>query len=75
MRLDLLKFSDKKLDKLSIKDEKSASEILEIIQRSSFLISRIEKKKTKRNPYPAFTTSSMQIEASRKLGFSQLIKL
>ena len=30
----------------------------------------IQKKETKRNPYAAFTTSSMQIEASRKLGFS-----
>ena len=28
------------------------------------------KKKLKRNPYPAFTTSTMQIESSRKLGFS-----
>ena len=66
----LIKFSDEKLDKLSIKDEKSASKILEIIQKSSFAIIQIEKKETKRNPYPAFTTSSLQIEASRKLGFS-----
>ena len=66
----LINFSDEKIDKLSIKDEKSASEILKIIQKGSYAISQIEKKETKRNPYPAFTTSSMQIEASRKLGFS-----
>ena len=66
----LIKFSDEKIDKLSIKDEKSASEILSIILNGSYAISRIEKKEIKRNPYPAFTTSSMQIEASRKLGFS-----
>ncbi len=66
----LIKYSEKKLDKLSIKDESSASEILEIIKTSSFSVRHIEKKETKRNPYPAFTTSSLQIESSRKLGFS-----
>ena len=71
----LIKFSNEKLDKLSIKDEKSAAEIIKTIQVSSFAISRIEKKETKRNPYPAFTTSSMQIEASRKFRFFLQIKV
>ena len=66
----LIKFAGEKLEKLSIKDEKLALEMLEAVQKNSFTISQIEKKETKRNPYPAFITSSMQIEASRKLGFS-----
>ena len=37
---------------------------------SNFTISNIEKKRVKRNPIPPFTTSTLQQEASRKLGFS-----
>ena len=66
----LIKFNDDKIEKLSIKNEGSALNKLEFIQKGSFFINKIEKKETKRNPYPAFTTSTMQIEASRKLGFS-----
>ena len=66
----LIKFHDEKIEKLSIKNEKSALEKLELIEKSFFHINKIEKKETKRNPYPAFSTSSLQIEANRKLGFS-----
>ncbi len=66
----LIKYDGNKIEKLTIKDEQFASEILNAIQECTFTINRIEKKETKRNPYPPFTTSSMQIEASRKLGFS-----
>ncbi len=66
----LIKYDGNKIEKLTIKDERFASEILNAIQECTFTINRIEKKETKRNPYPPFTTSSMQIEASRKLGFS-----
>jgi len=66
----LIKIKEKKIEKLSIKDEVEASNFLDKICQSKYKISEIQKKETKRNPYPAFTTSSMQIEASRKLGFS-----
>ena len=66
----LIKFKDEKIEKLSIKNEESASDKLKLIDNSSFYINKIEKKEARRNPYPAFTTSSMQIEANRKLGFS-----
>jgi len=66
----LIKYDGDKIEKLTIKDKQFASEILNAIQECTFTINRIEKKETKRNPYPPFTTSSMQIEASRKLGFS-----
>ena len=66
----LIKFNDEKIEKLSIKNEKAAGIKIELIDKSSFYVKKIEKKETKRNPYPAFTTSSLQIEANRKLGFS-----
>ena len=63
-------FDGNKIDKLDIKDEKQASEIYETIKKSNFNVGNITKKEAKRNPYPAFTTSTMQIESSRKLGLS-----
>ncbi len=66
----LINFKEEKIDKLTIKDENSAKNKIELINKSSFDISKVEKKETKRNPYPAFTTSTLQIEANRKLGFS-----
>jgi len=66
----LIKFNDEKIDKLTIKTESEASNFLEKIQNGTYKVKAIQKKETKRNPYAAFTTSSMQIEASRKLGFS-----
>jgi len=66
----LIKIDDIKIEKLTIKNEEEASKFLEEIQKNKFVIDEIQKKETKRNPHAAFTTSSMQIEASRKLGFS-----
>ena len=66
----LIQIDDKKIDKLSIKTDTEATNFLEKIQRNKYKVKEIKKKETKRNPYAAFTTSSMQIESSRKLGFS-----
>ena len=66
----LIKIDKQKIEKLSIKKENIASNYLKKIQSSEFHVEEIQKKETRRNPYAAFTTSSMQIEASRKLGFS-----
>ena len=63
-------FDGSKIDKLDIKNEKQATEIYETIKKSNFNVNEITKKEAKRNPYPAFTTSTMQIESSRKLGLS-----
>ena len=48
-------------NKLTIKNEDSTLEKLRLIEKSFFYINKITKKETKRNPYPAFTTSSIQI--------------
>jgi len=58
------------LKKLDLKTEATAVAIKTAIEGGDFKVSSIEKKATKRNPYPPFTTSTMQMDASRKLGFS-----
>ena len=59
-----------KLDKLDLKDEASATAIKAAIEKGDFRIVRVEKKAVKRNPYAPFATSTLQMDASRKLGFS-----
>ncbi len=59
-----------KLDKLDIPDEKSAKAAAERIRAKNLVVQKVEKKQVRRNPYPPFITSSLQIDASRQLGFS-----
>lgn len=59
-----------KLEKFSINNAQQAEEIAEGLRKGEYIISSIEKKQQKRNPQPPFTTSSLQQEAARKLGFS-----
>lgn len=58
------------LRKLDIKDEATATAIRQALIGRDFRVASIEKKATKRNPYAPFTTSTLQMDASRKLGFS-----
>ncbi|RPI45420.1 MAG: type I DNA topoisomerase, partial [Bacteroidetes bacterium] len=48
----------------------NARDLLEKCARSTFTIEDIEKKPVRKSPAPPFTTSTLQQEASRKLGFS-----
>lgn len=66
----LSKINDKALEKLEIKDEKQAKNILDELKGAKYFISNIEKKETKRQPHAPFITSTLQQEANRKLGFS-----
>ncbi|MFV0390414.1 MAG: type I DNA topoisomerase [Paludibacteraceae bacterium] len=50
--------------------KEDAMAFLEICQKGDFTIDDIEKKPAKKSPAPPFTTSTLQQEASRKLGFS-----
>lgn len=47
-----------------------AEKIVAAAGKATFLVEGLEKKKKKRNPSPPFITSSMQIDANRKLRFS-----
>ncbi len=58
------------LKKLDIKDGASANAIKAAIENGDFVIKSVDKKATRRNPAPPFTSSTLQQEASRKLGFS-----
>ncbi len=53
-----------------IKSKAEVLAFLESCKASKFIVSDIEKKPTKKSPAPPFTTSSLQQEASRKLGYS-----
>ncbi len=59
----------KKLAKMDIKNEDKANKALDKIRKSSFNMTKIVSKRVKRNPLAPFTTSTLQQEASNKLGF------
>jgi len=60
----------KKLDKFDIADAATAERLKAALERGRFVVSNIESKSQRRNPAAPFTTSTLQQEASRKLGFS-----
>ena len=66
----LTTIAGKKLDKLDIKEAASANAIKAALEGGAFKVTSVEKKAVRRNPYAPFTTSTLQQEASRKLGFS-----
>jgi len=53
-----------------IENSKSANQIKKDIGDSNFFVKDVKESDAKRNPAPPFTTSTLQQEASRKLGFS-----
>jgi len=61
---------DKKLTKFAIENQEQAEKILAELDQAQFQVTSLEKKARKRNPAPPFTTSTLQQEASRKLGFA-----
>ncbi|WP_426025201.1 type I DNA topoisomerase [Brevundimonas sp. TSRC1-1] len=66
----LVKHEGKRVQRLDIKDEATAAAARAAIDAGDFTINSVEKKPVRRNPAPPFTTSTLQQEASRKLGFS-----
>ena len=66
----LVSLGAKKLDKFALGNEADANAAVDTIKAASFTIVAVEAKPAKRNPAPPFTTSTLQQEAARKLGFS-----
>jgi DNA topoisomerase I len=60
----------KKLDKFDLNNATDANAAKAIVEGGAFTISAVETKPATRNPFAPFTTSTLQQEASRKLGFS-----
>ena len=64
------RFYGKDGKKQEIHTEKEVKEILKNIEHASYKVDEVKKGEKKRTPAPPFTTSTMQQEASRKLGFT-----
>ncbi|GLQ22894.1 DNA topoisomerase 1 [Algimonas ampicilliniresistens] len=67
---NLVRLDGDKLDKFSLNDEAKAKDAEAKVKAASLSIQSVEAKPITRNPQPPFTTSTLQQEASRKLGFS-----
>ena len=59
-----------KLQRLDIGSGAEAEAFKQALETASFSVASVEAKPVKRNPQPPFTTSTLQQEASRKLGFA-----
>ncbi len=59
----------KKLEQFDLANEAAAMRAKHAVETGRFHVGTVEKKRVKRHPYAPFTTSTLQQEASRKLGF------
>ncbi|RJO59073.1 type I DNA topoisomerase [Candidatus Parcubacteria bacterium] len=66
----LLKLDYKSLDKFTVNTKKQAEKIVADLKKADFKIGEIINKTTNRYPNPPFTTSTLQQDANRRLGFS-----
>ncbi len=66
----LISVAGTKLDRYDIPDEATATKYKAGLEDGAYTVASVESKAQKRNPAPPFTTSTLQQEASRKLGFS-----
>ena len=64
------KFYGKDGKKLEINSQEEVENILKQIENGKYIVEDVKKGEKKRNPAPPFTTSTMQQEASRKIGFT-----
>ena len=64
------KFYGKGGKKQEIHSESEIKEILKNIENAKYIVKDVKRGEKKRTPAPPFTTSTMQQEASRKLGFT-----
>jgi len=65
----LTHLNGEKLDRFSLGDEAAAKAAVAAIEAGTFAVGEVETKPTRRHPQPPFTTSTLQQEAARKLGF------
>jgi DNA topoisomerase I len=66
----LVKHENKRLTKFDLANEASAFAARDAVKAGSFKVTSVERKPGRRSPPPPFTTSTLQQEASRKLGFN-----
>jgi DNA topoisomerase-1 len=66
----LVTYDGKKLERLTIGEEGTALAAKAVVEEARFTVEGVETKPLKRSPAPPFTTSTLQQEAARKLGYS-----
>ena len=66
----LVQLDGKKIEKLSLANQADADRAVAAIKAQNFSVASVEASPVKRNPSPPFKTSTLQQEASRKLGFN-----
>ena len=66
----LFMLNGKRLSKFDLPNEASAHAARDTVRNSTFTVTEVEQKPGKKSPSPPFTTSTLQQEAARKLGFS-----
>ncbi|MBF0126584.1 MAG: type I DNA topoisomerase [Magnetococcales bacterium] len=66
----LVSAEGKKLNRFDIPNETRALQLVQAVSDQPVFVAAVEKKRVLRNPSPPFITSTLQQEASRKLGFS-----
>ena len=57
-------------EEVDLKNEKDTQKIVDDLEGATYVITKVRKSKRRRNPSPPYTTSTMQQEASRRLGFT-----
>ena len=65
----LTHFEGKRLEQFDLANEALAKRAKAAVEAGRFTVGSVEKKRVRSNPPPPFTTSTLQQEASRKLGF------
>ena len=65
----LTHLNGKRLDQFDLNTQTLAEAAKALVQQGAFEVGSVERKRVRRNPPPPFTTSTLQQEASRKLGF------
>jgi len=68
LKARLTHLDGRKLDKFDLNTQERAEQAKREIERRAFAVSSIDRRQVRRNPPPPFITSTLQQEASRKLG-------
>lgn len=63
------KLAEYKNKKITVENKEQADQIVSELKAGTYLVKKVEERDRSRKPYAPFTTSSLQQEASTKLGF------